>query len=124
MFPDYKNTSGNYYNDIALLHTTKDMALYPKRNGVNSICLPEANKNYNGAVTVTGFGTTDEDGAATERLMTVDLEVLNDDICRRQFKKEFKSRIMICAGKLSGGKDSCRVSNSKTKKYYKLIENQ
>ncbi|RWS08377.1 Serine proteinase stubble-like protein [Dinothrombium tinctorium] len=105
---DYADDPGVFENDIALLHTTEDMPLLPKVDNVNSICLPRKNELFKGKVAVTGWGVTNEQGSESNTLMTVDIRILPDKVCERNFKEYFVKKIMTCAGKLSGGKDSCR----------------
>ncbi|RWS00489.1 hypothetical protein B4U79_04215, partial [Dinothrombium tinctorium] len=102
------NYSDNFENDIALLHTTMDIPLYPAVNNINSICLPAQDVLFNGRVTVTGWGHVADEGNTSEHLMTVDLNILNDKLCKDQFKSLYKKQIMICAGLRRGGKNSCR----------------
>ncbi|RWR98838.1 venom protease-like protein, partial [Dinothrombium tinctorium] len=86
------NYSNNFENDIALLHTTKDIPLYPAVNNINSICLPAQDVLFNERVTVTGWGHVDDEGNTSEHLMTVDLNILNDKLCKDQFKSKDSCR--------------------------------
>ncbi|RWS07284.1 hypothetical protein B4U79_00192, partial [Dinothrombium tinctorium] len=104
--PSFSNETGKYANDIALLHTTKQMNLYPTVRNINSICLPNQNEEYRGRAEASGWGQIDNEGTTASRLMAVDLTVYDDEVCEEQYD-EFDGKIMLCAGNLSGGKDSC-----------------
>ncbi|RWS08690.1 trypsin-1-like protein [Dinothrombium tinctorium] len=106
--PKYANTTLSFANDIALLHTTADLPLYPRNKTLNSACLPQPYAEFKGRVTVSGWGSIDEQGTPTESLMAVELFVFDDKICERIYNDSYDKRIMICAGHPSGGRDSCR----------------
>ncbi|RWS04268.1 coagulation factor XI-like isoform X3 [Dinothrombium tinctorium] len=103
----YERAYGKYNNDIALLHTTKDLRLYPKWRFLNSICLPNPRTEFDGRVSVSGWGNVNDEGVPAKRLMAVDLNILNDKVCEAKYKNVYNKIEMICAGYPLGGKDSC-----------------
>ena len=74
--------------------------------------VPFSNKtSYVGkTVWTVGYGkkTNDMSERPDGILQTVDLKVLPDDVCERQYPKGiYNHRFMMCAGDLNGGKGSC-----------------
>lgn len=98
-------------NDIAFLKVEGSLIVKQARNGIHSDKIPLAKKGedakYVGQpATVTGYGTTMEDGSASPELKTVDVTVLSNDKCRGY--SGYDEILMLCAGVPEGGKDSCQ----------------
>ncbi|XP_074595855.1 uncharacterized protein LOC141850985 isoform X2 [Brevipalpus obovatus] len=100
--------SSTFENDIALLQTASDIPLDSKNFNINTVCLPERNKNFDGTGYIAGWGRTAEGGHESETLKAVDVNLLRDDKCREFYRDRFKSGKQICAGSEAGGKDSCQ----------------
>ncbi|XP_055914477.1 trypsin-1-like [Eupeodes corollae] len=56
---------------------------------------------------VTGWGTT-ENGDMSKALMTVDVPVVDSEICSENYGEGAIFDAMICAGYMEGGKDACQ----------------
>ncbi|RWS00291.1 trypsin-1-like protein, partial [Dinothrombium tinctorium] len=104
--PDYNEYT--IENDISLLHTTKNIPLYPQTKSINAICLPKPHERFNGTVTVSGWGALFESGTSPNELMSVDLKMIGNDYCEEVYGTGFKPPKMMCAGYIEGGKDSCQ----------------
>merc|ERR1711992_508838 len=77
---------------------------------IDSIRLPSDGEEYDAGTTctVSGWGTTSEDGSLAKVLMKVDVPVVSDDDCRDSYGQNDIADSMICAGLDAGGKDSCQ----------------
>ncbi|XP_063594811.1 uncharacterized protein LOC134771778, partial [Penaeus indicus] len=96
-----------YNNDIAVLVLTK--AVGPA-SGVALACLPSpgAALSSGSRATAVGWGATSEGGPSSQTLRQVEVDVLENRICRSSYGPSFDAQKMICAGKVQGGKDSCQ----------------
>jgi hypothetical protein len=56
---------------------------------------------------VTGWGTTAEKGPISDTLRSARVEILPDSACTRPYDEMFSAGLMLCAGVLSGGVDTC-----------------
>ncbi|PVD36148.1 hypothetical protein C0Q70_03121 [Pomacea canaliculata] len=93
--------------DIALMKLTTPLALTGR--DVRSACLPEAGEKFDGMVcTVTGWGSTHEDGDAVRFLREVDVPILSNSLCSYYLGPDSIVDHNICAGYTQGGKDSCQ----------------
>ena len=108
LHPNY-HPSKNKENDIALIRLKSAF-------NVNQLkaMIPPTNKSsifVGKKVWTVGFGTTDPDKQAlSDHLQTVNLDILPDNVCEQLFtsnKDKFNPNLMICAGDLNGGKDTC-----------------
>lgn len=66
-----------------------------------------------GVATVTGWGTTSEGGKVSEKLMEVQVPLVDVAACRQNYQQAMKKELAIgaqqlCAGYDQGGKDSCQ----------------
>jgi len=107
--PNYKPKE-SIANDIALIKITGNDS--DKDNVIMTKAItPFSNKtSYVGrTVWIVGYGK--ESNSVDEQpkgiLKTVDIEVLEDNVCKRLFPNQFNHRLMMCAGHLEGGKGAC-----------------
>ena len=58
----------------------------------------------------TGWGTTTFGGSASDTLRQVQLDILADSVCGSvtSYGSEFRPATMLCAGEVTGGKDTCQ----------------
>ncbi|KAG1652363.1 Clotting factor B [Nymphon striatum] len=105
------------YNDIALLKVKRKITDSSK---VQPICLPigpEKSQNLEKKrVTVIGWGTTAYAGADSPKLREASIPVASNNHCNESYMRiraltNYPQGInsnMICAGKVTGGKDACQ----------------
>jgi hypothetical protein len=60
-----------------------------------------------GPADITGWGSTGEDDPASDTLRGARIGVLSDSSCAGAYGSSFHSDVMLCAGVLSGGTDTC-----------------
>lgn len=94
-------------NDIALIKLRTPYQLSLDGKPLNTICLPAASSPSQGLAVVAGWGMTKNSGSASMNLKRVNVNVLSNSICSLQYGR-LDPRSQICAGVLSGGKDSCQ----------------
>lgn len=94
----------NFSNDIAILHLTSPLTL---SQNIKVIGLPTSSPVVGANAQVSGWGTTTENGAISNRLLYVDVPVLTDAECRRSYTNNIRPG-MFCAGWTKGGKDACQ----------------
>ncbi|KAG7155246.1 Plasma kallikrein-like 6, partial [Homarus americanus] len=89
--------------DIALLHTTQPLDF--TKYGQAPVCLPpDKTRLYVGeTATVSGWGTTSEGGSLSKTLQEVDVPVISNNDCQKNYNP---TSSMLCAGE--EGKDSCQ----------------
>ncbi|XP_025084188.1 transmembrane protease serine 9-like [Pomacea canaliculata] len=99
--------AGGYIYDIALMKLATPLTLTGR--DVRSACLPEAGEKFDGMVcTVTGWGSTHEDGDVVRFLQEVDLPILTNSLCSYYLNEGDVHDYNMCAGYTQGGKDSCQ----------------
>ncbi|KAJ8880659.1 hypothetical protein PR048_017129 [Dryococelus australis] len=59
------------------------------------------------AVLTSGFGTTTEGGAASAHLLQVQVNIISEAECNRDYPRRITAQ-MVCAGVEAGGKDTCQ----------------
>ena len=92
-------------NDIAVVETAVPMTSPPIRVAVPG---EEALWAGGGTATATGWGATNAAGTVfPTRLREVDVTLRNDAHCRSNLGPDFVGSIMLCAGEIAGGKDTC-----------------
>lgn len=93
--------------DIAVLILAEDAI----QSGIpaSTIALPNIDKTYQSGEmgTVSGWGTTTENGAGTVQLMRVDVPVVDEVTCRNAYGSLITPRT-LCAGFPEGGRDACQ----------------
>lgn len=107
------------YNDIALFRLSKDIDFTNPK--VRPICMPTEDMDktdYVGeTVRLVGWGTTSFQGPIANNLMEVDVKVVSNEECNKNYSSIEGSTFaypdginhnFICAGEPEGGKDSCQ----------------
>ncbi|XP_055381466.1 serine protease snake [Condylostylus longicornis] len=108
-YPKYKKEE--YYYDIALIKLNKNV-LFSKY--VRPACLWFRSKIDDvEIVTATGWGRTRYLGPRSDKLLKVDLKMIDRNKCNELYKREIKlhrgiTESQFCAGYLEGGKDTCQ----------------
>ncbi|XP_072402182.1 venom protease-like [Diabrotica undecimpunctata] len=99
-----------FTNDIAIITLSKK----PKNPLVWPVCLPIEDRMRSSSYigengVVAGWGSLYFDGPRSSSLQVADMPILNENSCQRVFGQNtvIDNRI-ICAGWLSGGKDTCQ----------------
>lgn len=94
-------------NDIALVRLAQPVKI---SNFVRPACLWSESSISQSSVTATGWGFTEFGGASSDELLKVQLNVLKNNICSEALAESgfVLNQNHICAGVLSGGKDTCQ----------------
>ncbi|XP_067648125.1 ovochymase-2-like [Eurosta solidaginis] len=113
--PQYNRRNGK--SDVALLWLERNVQF---RDTISPICLPTSQelrqKSYISYTPfVVGWGKTMEGGVSANVLQELQIPVFNNDICERSYERinrlvtddQFDASV-LCAGVLSGGKDTCQ----------------
>lgn len=99
-------------DDIALLRTKeviKEKVNSKLQYEVNTICLPEIDRDPQGMATLSGWGQTGTHAAQAEWLQKIDVPIYDQQKCADNYKKYVKiTDTKLCAGG-KGGQDSCMV---------------
>lgn len=107
--PDY--TPLMNYNDIALLKLDTHVTI---TKTIRPACLPTSKLPHQDKAVATGYGAKSFTGDKTNKLMKVSLNVYDNAECSRAYQADKKlpkgvTKTMLCAGDLSGDKDTCQV---------------
>jgi secreted trypsin-like serine protease len=110
------------YNDIALIRLAKDLDMTSP--AVGPVCVPTLDmdtKDYVGEkVTLVGWGTTSFEGDLSKNLMEVEVPVVSNEECNKNYSTVEGSSVaypeginhnFLCAGLPEGGKDSCQLDS-------------
>jgi len=92
--------------DVALIELTTPLTF---TDHVQPVCLPATDSDVlmeGNNVWVTGWGTTSESGSISTQLRQVSVPMVSDATCTREYRNNFHSDVMFCAGQ--AGKDSCQ----------------
>lgn len=102
--PSYKASKENF--DFSLLRLKSQIKEFSST--INVIKLP-GNEQYQANTTaiVSGWGASKEGGSSVRRLQILEIPLVSKSLCSRRYPNEITSQ-MICAGFLTGGKDSCQ----------------
>jgi secreted trypsin-like serine protease len=105
--PSYNPNSGD--SDIALLRLTSAATLNSRVATIPLLVSPGDDPLTAPGVlaTVTGWGTTSEDGVASNTLQKVSIPIVSNATCNQALPWTITQN-MICAGYAAGGKDSCQ----------------
>lgn len=113
--PQYNNRNGK--NDVAVLWLERNVKF---RETISPICLPTATairqKNYTSFTPfVVGWGKTMEGGVSSNVLQELQIPIFGNHVCESSYKnikrlvsKDQFDDSVLCAGVLSGGKDTCQ----------------
>ncbi|XP_050672335.1 trypsin-like isoform X2 [Leptidea sinapis] len=103
--PNYNTSTGDY--DVGIVQLEKPLKL----NGINEAAIRLVKSGTNikpgTGVTVSGWGTTSENGETSDLLKEVELFVVSDEECRKHYGSRLTPR-MFCAGFDKGGRDTCQ----------------
>ncbi|XP_037939599.1 venom protease-like isoform X2 [Teleopsis dalmanni] len=112
---DYNKRNG--HSDIALLYLERNVEF---NDFISPICLPNTpelrQKSYVSSTPfVAGWGKTMEGGISAKILQELQIPIYKNDVCRQSYANEKRlftenqfDTAVICAGVLSGGKDTCQ----------------
>ncbi|XP_059521461.1 kallikrein-7-like isoform X1 [Myotis daubentonii] len=98
--------NGTYYHDIMLVKLSSPATLSPT---VSTIDLPSSCKGRGTSCTVSGWGLTTADAAATNpsELMCSNVNIISYQECQQSYRYLLK-KYMLCAAPPDGLSDSCR----------------
>ncbi|XP_011184647.2 venom serine protease Bi-VSP [Zeugodacus cucurbitae] len=113
--PSYNTANGR--NDIGIVWLERDVQF---TKNIKPICLPSSqqlrSKSYiNYTPFVAGWGKTMEGGVSSNVLQELQIPILTNEVCRDSYQRarrlitadQFDTGV-LCAGVLSGGKDTCQ----------------
>jgi len=92
--------------DVSLIELTTPLTF---TDHIQPVCLPLADADVlvePNNVWVTGWGTTSESGSISTQLRQVQVPMVSDATCTREYRNNFHNDTMFCAGQQ--GKDSCQ----------------
>lgn len=101
-----KYDSNTINNDVALIFLSSDIPF-----GANARPIPLATQSpaANTIAVVTGWGTTEEDGAAASILQKAEVLIVDQNVCKKQYAGVNEiTNVMLCAAVENGGKDACQ----------------
>ena len=95
----------SYGYDFCLLETFDPIEL----DGIvrDTIALPTHPPKFTDKCAVAGYGRTSYEGSVSSELMSVDINLMTDNICD-DLIEGFHQDSELCAGHLEGGKDACQ----------------
>ena len=100
------NSTSNDY-DFALIKLSGNSRYKPITLNQTEISIP-TNPTYSPLVTVAGWGTLNENANyLPNALQKVSVPLIDSVTCAKSYPRQITPR-MICAGEMSGGKDSCQ----------------
>ncbi|MEU6572252.1 serine protease [Streptomyces sp. NPDC046805] len=101
--PKYSDAANG--NDVAVLTLSTPMSYSPA-----SYVSSSQTSVYAAGTTarILGWGTTAENGGASNQLRTATLPVVSDSTCKSSYGSDFVQTDMVCAGYPSGGVDTCQ----------------
>ncbi|NP_001258244.1 glandular kallikrein-3, submandibular precursor [Rattus norvegicus] len=111
--PDYKpflmrnhtRKPKDYSNDLMLLHLSEPADI---TDGVKVIDLPTKEPKVGSTCLVSGWGSTNpSEWEFPDDLQCVNIHLLSNEKCIKAYKEKVTD-LMLCAGELEGGKDTCR----------------
>ncbi|EDV95837.1 GH15924 [Drosophila grimshawi] len=130
-YPHYTRRNGR--GDIALLYLERSVQF---TNTIKPICMPSSptlrTKSYvSSNPFVAGWGRTQEGGESSNVLRQLTIPVLSNEVCRTQYAKvnryfneEQFDNAVLCAGVLSGGKDTCYGDSGGPLMISEMVSNQ
>lgn len=115
----------NLNDDIAIIELEESISEAKNLHFpfIRGVCLPKMNEEFDGKSTVSGWGRTSEATyGSTDHLRAVDVLLMTDDACRKDYGKSKIYDSMICAGYNEGGRDACQGDSGGP--LVKLIDNR
>ena len=115
----------NLNDDIALIELDNSVAeakdlRFPFIRGV---CMPHKDEEFTGKSTVSGWGRTSEvTYGSIDHLRAVDVEIITDEDCRKDYGSSKIYDSMLCAGYAEGGRDACQGDSGGP--LVKLVDNR
>ncbi|XP_067618713.1 serine protease snake isoform X2 [Eurosta solidaginis] len=108
LHPDYRTST--YYHDIGLMKLSRQVNITPK---VRPVCIWQLPDIEIPTMVATGWGRTSFRGSRSNTLQKVDLNKINQVVCKKLYYKERRLPKGIldeqfCAGHMEGGKDTCQ----------------
>ncbi len=101
-----QNNSSTNENDLALINLDGESKFAPVILNNTTIDIPDEESKAPIATTM-GWGTTSEGGKISQKLLKVDVPLVNSKNCANAYPGK-TDKTMICAGYQKGGKDSCQ----------------
>lgn len=113
--PDYNTKNG--HSDIAILYLERNVEFTTL---ILPICMPASSelrqKSYvNDMPFVVGWGKTMEGGTSSNVLQELQIPIYENQVCRQLYQQQNRvftdnqfDKAVVCAGVLSGGKDTCQ----------------
>ncbi|XP_051876121.1 transmembrane protease serine 11B-like protein isoform X2 [Pristis pectinata] len=104
--PSYGTVTRNNY-DVAVLELFNPLNF---SNFIQPICLPSSSQVFPAGqlCTITGWGTLTYQGQSPDTLQKGDVAIIEDQTCNSSYGSLI-TPIMLCAGILTGGVDSCQA---------------
>ncbi|RWS13419.1 trypsin-1-like protein [Dinothrombium tinctorium] len=103
-----------YLNDIGLIRVNPEIQLNKgDQSGAGAImpvCLPMRNGVYHGKATLSGWGSLKWKGMMPTTLQALDVNVLDDSVCKENIPEAYDASRNLCAGFITGKKDACEIS--------------
>ncbi|XP_059847466.1 transmembrane protease serine 9 [Hypanus sabinus] len=102
--PDFKDFKLDY--DIALMELSSPVKTGPT---IQPACLLSSSQRISSGMScfITGWGLRKEGGHLSSVLQNAEVEIISDSLCQRLYGGQISPR-MLCAGKVTGGVDSCK----------------
>ncbi|XP_062888182.1 uncharacterized protein LOC134337256 isoform X4 [Mobula hypostoma] len=102
--PSFRGFTLDY--DIALLQLSSPVNT---TKTIQSACLPSSSHRFSKGMTcfITGWGLTSEGGRLSYLLKKAKVDLISDPSCHELYGSQISPR-MLCAGKVTGGVDSCK----------------
>ncbi|NP_113711.1 kallikrein 1-related peptidase B3 precursor [Rattus norvegicus] len=95
----------DYSNDLMLLHLSQPADI---TDGVKVIDLPIEEPKVGSTCLASGWGSITPDGLElSDDLQCVNIDLLSNEKCVEAHKEEVTD-LMLCAGEMDGGKDTCK----------------
>ncbi|XP_018494152.1 coagulation factor XI-like [Galendromus occidentalis] len=106
--PSWKSNVMSLKHDVALVQVNSSFFFDPS---TSPACLPSTENWDQSAIkllSVSGFGTTTEQGELSSQLLYTTVPVISDSECKSIYPSLFDNSTMFCAKTVEGGRDSCQ----------------
>lgn len=101
-----ENSSANNDYDFALIHLDRESSFPPTQLNRNNFFIPDEEADAPVAITA-GWGATSQNGSLSSKLLKVPVPLVSARNCESSYGGQITNS-MVCAGYMSGGKDSCQ----------------